>query len=376
MQKQFAVPPRCPPLSDSPQWFSHACHPEKRSLWKAGISAAPLVSVAIAVVTLLTCGQVGAETVLGEDFDNSANGGYWTKRLWVGEPWDITPGGTVSGGLLHLEVTPTYLINYFRLYETNSVGAVTGQTQYSGKLLGNITGQTSVEARFQLVTDNLPAAQQFTDANFTSDGGAPCLRLMIVAHNVTAVPGSTSDPTQYSYWFSKPVMLASMSNKVFTTLRVNLDPAEWSSWFGRYGTYDASALAGFNATMANVGRIGFAFGSVSVANSGVGYAAGITGELQLDYLHTGLPSATLGIAAANGPAFSGGNTTLTASFVGLPNRSYIMEHSTDLITWEPYPGNPVSTTGTGAFSITLTAPGDLTSTGSGAWRKIFFRTTK
>jgi hypothetical protein len=115
------------------------------------------------------------------------------------------------------------------------------------------------------------------------------MRLMMVRHGITAVPYGTGDPTQYAYWFSAPLMLTTMSNKEYVTFSVNLDPALWSSWFGQYGTYNASSLAGFNAALADMGRIGFAFGSGAVANSGWAYASGIAGNLEIDYFHSVAP---------------------------------------------------------------------------------------
>ena len=55
---------------------------------------------------------------------------------------------------------------------------------------------------------------------------------------------------------------------------------------------------------------------------------------------------------------SGTNTpTTTIELLGTPNQNYTIEYSTDLAIWSLYLGNPVNT-GTGTFSVTVSAPGN------------------
>jgi MBG domain (YGX type) len=70
---------------------------------------------------------------------------------------------------------------------------------------------------------------------------------------------------------------------------------------------------------------------------------------------------TLQIVAVESRAYNSGTntTTTTVDLLGTPNQNYTIEYSTDLATWSLYSGNPVHT-GTGTFSITVTAPGNHT----------------
>jgi hypothetical protein len=57
---------------------------------------------------------------------------------------------------------------------------------------------------------------------------------------------------------------------------------------------------------------------------------------------------------------------------GIPGSSQyvLVTPISQLVSWTAYPNNPVNTTVMETFTITLTAPGNLTST----WRRMFFRT--
>ena len=83
------------------------------------------------------------------------------------------------------------------------------------------------------------------------------------------------------------------------------------------------------------------------------------------------PPFSLAVIKRGTAAFSGGSTSVTHDFLGVPNQTYRIQYTTDLSTWTTAPDQ--SSGSTGSFSVTFTQSGDL----AAAWNsQMFFRATK
>ena len=83
------------------------------------------------------------------------------------------------------------------------------------------------------------------------------------------------------------------------------------------------------------------------------------------------PPITLVVGTHTTATFNGSITSIMVNFVGVPGQTYVMEYSTNLVGWTSA-GSPVST-GTGSFTMTITAAGDQTA----LWNKaLFFRASR
>ena len=69
-------------------------------------------------------------------------------------------------------------------------------------------------------------------------------------------------------------------------------------------------------------------------------------------------------------AFDGTNTSVTIEFAGVPNQTYDIEYSTNLMDWSTPAAYPTGVTGT--FNATFTAAGNQVS----AWSSLFFRASR
>lgn len=76
---------------------------------------------------------------------------------------------------------------------------------------------------------------------------------------------------------------------------------------------------------------------------------------------------TLALSSIGVPVFDTVDTTVTHGFVGEPNQTLLIEYSTNLENWTSAGSH--STTGSGAFSVLFSQPGDQTT----AWKSMFFR---
>jgi hypothetical protein len=83
------------------------------------------------------------------------------------------------------------------------------------------------------------------------------------------------------------------------------------------------------------------------------------------------PSFSLEVIKRGTAAFSGGSTSVTHDFLGVPNLTYRIQYSTDLSSWTTAPDQ--SSGSTGSFSVTFTQSGDF----AASWNsQMFFRATK
>jgi len=83
------------------------------------------------------------------------------------------------------------------------------------------------------------------------------------------------------------------------------------------------------------------------------------------------PPFSLEVIKRGTAAFSGGSTSVTHDFLGVPNQTYRIQYTTNLSTWTTAPDQ--SSGATGSFSVTFTQSGDL----AAAWNsQMFFRATK
>jgi hypothetical protein len=83
------------------------------------------------------------------------------------------------------------------------------------------------------------------------------------------------------------------------------------------------------------------------------------------------PSFSLELIKRGTAASSGGSTSVTHDFLGVPNQTYRIQYSTNLSNWTTAPDQ--SSGSTGSFSVTFTQSGDH----AASWNnQMFFRATK
>jgi hypothetical protein len=73
---------------------------------------------------------------------------------------------------------------------------------------------------------------------------------------------------------------------------------------------------------------------------------------------TQAPTFRLQIVKVGTATFTGGNTTVTHDFIGVPKQNYLVEYSTDLTIWTPVQGSQY-TGDNGSFSVNFTKSGDV-----------------
>jgi hypothetical protein len=72
---------------------------------------------------------------------------------------------------------------------------------------------------------------------------------------------------------------------------------------------------------------------------------------------TEAPTFRLQIVKVGTATFTGGNTTVTHDFIGVPKQNYLVEYSTDLTIWTPVQGSQY-TRDNGSFSVIFTKLGE------------------
>src|ERR1041384_7804366 len=114
----------------------------------------------------------------------------------------------------------------------------------------------SVSARFRITMS--------TGAMFTYQPNGcdtpPSTRLYLERKGWDANNCNWNDPNtpcQYRRWFSNPANYTLTPGEV--TITVPLDPGQWSSVYGRFGTDSPEAQAGFYDALRNLQRVGLPF---------------------------------------------------------------------------------------------------------------------
>jgi hypothetical protein len=85
-------------------------------------------------------------------------------------------------------------------------------------------------------------------------------------------PMTAEGEAEFYRWWATPIAYELAAGS--TTLTVPLTPDQWLSVFGKLGNSSASATAGFQAALLNLGNVGFTFGGGCFYGHGVNISRG------------------------------------------------------------------------------------------------------
>ena len=122
---------------------------------------------------------------------------------------------------------------------------------------------SALEARFTLVTEGPVVFDHRTAPNNTSD---------FPAHVRFLLQNGPISLDAHGRWWSNPIAVKLQPGSF--TLRVPLDPGQWSNVWGQVGDLDDSTRAGFAHVLANISEMGFTFGGGFFFGHGVRVSGG------------------------------------------------------------------------------------------------------
>jgi hypothetical protein len=156
----------------------------------------------------------------------------------------------------------------------NTALLITGQKAKFPSLLGDLGGDTSISATFDVagVTGLFTYyGEPSCNGPLPDLGPAPNVRFYFQTSNAGGF-----DETHY--WWSNPVSQILVNGT--WTLTTDFNPSSWSDYYGHFGI-DPAYAAGFEAALANVTDIGVSFGGGCFFENGVGTTDG-SGTFTLD----------------------------------------------------------------------------------------------
>jgi hypothetical protein len=187
-----------------------------------------------------------AEVMVRLPFKPSLNGADWLIRSTVAilRPTNLTH-------------SPGWFLDFPVLGSGRSVGYVTQARPFS-YLEGS-----ALEARFSIATEGPVVFDHYTEAINTSD---------FPAHVRFLLQNGPISWDMNGRWWSNPIAVKLEPGSF--TLRVPLDPSQWSNVSGQKGDFDASTRAGFARVLANTSELGFTFGGGFFFGHGVRVSGG------------------------------------------------------------------------------------------------------
>ena len=195
--------------------------------------------------------------------------------------------------------------NYLRTF--SNTGPVVAGANYNGSLLGDLSSKTYVTATFNITNSTYSSGEQFNLSDLVGESD-PSVSDPSLAENPSlrfTFTGANGD-----VWYSNgnnSVYVASMDNGDNVTLTVNFDSSNWSDI---NGTLAADDVAGFDASLSNVTRLGLSFSSGGFYSDGFAFNTHGTASLNLDSINTAtvpLPSsAWSGLVLLGGLGLLGG----------------------------------------------------------------------
>ena len=129
---------------------------------------------------------------------------------------------------------------------------------------GAATHQVSMT--FQISTTGAPTFQYVMQSDNTCATTAT-VRLFLQRRN--------DDLTEEFYrWWSNPTVYDLQATPGDVTLTVPITADQWSSVYGKFGSQDATTLAGFQDALSNLGHVGMTFGGGCFFGHGVNVSGG------------------------------------------------------------------------------------------------------
>ena len=216
----------------------------KKPLWLA---------VVLLLLLALGCGSLNDPSVATNTKNSDAG---WRVQYSPSMPADPTAGGP---GVWYLDFPSDP--NYPACIDQgncDSLNYVT--TSFSGPTAH------SVSMTFQILTTGVPTFNYKLGSDNTCATPAT-VRLFLERKN--------DDFSQEFYrWWANPIGYELQATPADVTLTVPLTPDQWSSVYGKAGSYDAAALAGFQDALRNLGHIGMTFGGGCFFGHGVNVSGG------------------------------------------------------------------------------------------------------
>ena len=123
-----------------------------------------------------------------------------------------------------------------------------------------------------------------------STTGAPTFQYVMQSDNTCATTATVrlflqrrnDDLTEEFYrWWSNPTVYDLQATPGDVTLTVPITPDQWSSVYGKFGSQDATTLAGFQDALSNLGHVGMTFGGGCFFGHGVNGSGGPRASLSL-----------------------------------------------------------------------------------------------
>ena len=128
-----------------------------------------------------------------------------------------------------------------------------------------------------------PAAHSVSMTFQVLTTGSPTFNWVMESDNVCSTPATVrlllerrdDDLTQEFYrWWSNPIVFDLQATSGDFTLTAPITPDQWSSVYGKFGSQDATTLAGFQDALRNLGHVGMTFGGGCFFGHGVNISGG------------------------------------------------------------------------------------------------------
>jgi hypothetical protein len=156
--------------------------------------------------------------------------------------------------------------------QPNTALLITDQGSNKSGVLGDLTTK-SVSSTFTVSGLSTGASFTYYGEPDASGGTTPYVRYYFQTSK-----GGGFNETQY--WWSNPVAVALTDNGTFTVPAVSFNGADWSDFYGHFGS-DPAYSAAFSAAVSDVTTIGLSFGGGDFFENGVGTTDG-TGTFTLN----------------------------------------------------------------------------------------------
>jgi hypothetical protein len=224
----------------------------------------PLLRVFFGLLLATGCGSSNQRSSLGNTQGSTPG---WNIQYSPSMPSDPTMGGP---GIWYFDFPtdpnyPACIPNPD--VNCKSVGYVTDS--YSGPVTH------SVSMTFQIVTTGAPFFNYVMESDNTCTTPAT-VRLFVERKN--------DDFSQEFYrWWANPIGYELQPTSGNVTMTVPLTPDQWSSVYGKGGSYDATTRAGFQDVLSNLGRAGMTFGGGCFFGHGVNVSGGTARFVLISY---------------------------------------------------------------------------------------------
>ncbi len=252
-------------------------------------------------LALVAFAAVGSAASVG--FADVVSAAYWGESYTDSSGNYNSPvvNGTVNGGVLSAPIQTDAtsaapdndVVNYLRT-RSDIPGATSA---YFGTLLGNLSGQASVTATFNISNSALTPGQQFTLSQLVGETGGNDPGIRLTFTGALAPTSSDSLGAANQWWSEDAAIVTSMTNGNDVTLTVDFNPADWTNVYGHQGDSSAAETADFNSALAKVKYMGLSFGSGDFYADGFAFNTGGDAAINVSSFSTGPSGGSIAVPA-------------------------------------------------------------------------------